>query len=104
MMLLAQTPAAPPTSSMFYVLEVSSHHTSEVVLTVLSSRCVFWGGPVTTDNAKNVGQWRKDFHVVIAGSNGYVSNKIVTPPGCSTPIYLGNAAINAPFDCNGNDT
>ncbi|KAG9593032.1 hypothetical protein KCV04_g20894, partial [Aureobasidium melanogenum] len=38
-------------------------------------KCVFWGGPVTTDNAKNNGQWRKDFHVVIAGSNGYVSNK-----------------------------
>ncbi|KAG9551233.1 glycoside hydrolase, partial [Aureobasidium melanogenum] len=67
-------------------------------------KCVFWGGPVTTENAKNNGQWRKDFHVVIAGSNGYVSDKIVTPPGCSTPIYLGDAAINAPFDCNGNDT
>ncbi|KAI4720392.1 hypothetical protein E4T48_03404 [Aureobasidium sp. EXF-10727] len=67
-------------------------------------KCVFWGGPVTTDNAKNNGQWRKDFHVVIAGSNGYVNSKIVTPPGCTTPIPLGNAAINAPFDCNGKDT
>ncbi|THX57875.1 hypothetical protein D6D06_03446 [Aureobasidium pullulans] len=67
-------------------------------------KCVFWGGPVNGENAKNAGQWRKDFHVVIAGSNGYVSNKIVTPPGCTTPVYLGNAAINAPFDCNGKDT
>ncbi|KAI5203542.1 hypothetical protein E4T38_05123 [Aureobasidium subglaciale] len=67
-------------------------------------KCVFWGGPVTTGNAKNAGQWRRDFHVVIAGSNGYVSNKIVTPPGYTDPIPLGNAAVNAPFDCQGKDT
>lgn len=59
---------------------------------------------MNTENAKNKGQWRKDFHVVIAGSNGYVSSKIQTPPGYTDPISLGNAAINAPFDCNGKDT
>jgi hypothetical protein len=33
-------------------------------------KCAFWGGPVTEDNAVNTGQWRKDFQIVIAGSNG----------------------------------
>ena len=30
------------------------------------------GGIVSRANADNFGQWRDDFHVVIAGSNGYV--------------------------------
>jgi len=33
-------------------------------------KCSFWGGPVTKDNAVNTGQWRKNFQIVIAGSNG----------------------------------
>ncbi|KEQ57716.1 uncharacterized protein M437DRAFT_31513, partial [Aureobasidium melanogenum CBS 110374] len=35
-------------------------------------KCVYWGGPVTASNALNFGQYRNKFHVVIAGSNGYV--------------------------------
>ncbi|KAK5112768.1 hypothetical protein LTR62_003866 [Meristemomyces frigidus] len=51
-----------------------------------------------------INQYREDFHVVIAGSNGYVNNSIATPAGYSGPVFLGNAAINAPLDCAGHDT
>jgi hypothetical protein len=47
---------------------------------------------------------RYDFQVVIAGSNGYVNNSIATPTGYQGPVSLGNAAINAPKDCNKADT
>lgn len=33
-------------------------------------KCSFWGGPVTQQNAVNAGQWRKNFQIAIAGSNG----------------------------------
>lgn len=33
-------------------------------------KCVRWGSPLTAETAVNTGQWRSDFHVVIAGSNG----------------------------------
>jgi hypothetical protein len=58
--------------------------------------CVLWGGPVSTENARNDGQWRDQFHVVIAGSNGYVLTSSMSP--------LSAKAINAPLDCNGEDT
>jgi hypothetical protein len=66
-------------------------------------KCVFWGGPVTPDNAVNNGQWRNDFHVVIAGSNGYVNTTQATINGWNGSFY-GIGAINAPNDCHGNDT
>ncbi|KAH0174817.1 hypothetical protein KCU67_g579, partial [Aureobasidium melanogenum] len=37
-------------------------------------KCVFWGGAVTTDNANNYGQWRNQFQVLIAGSNGFINS------------------------------
>jgi len=37
-------------------------------------KCVLWGSPVTAETAVNSGQWRADFHVVIAGSNGMSMN------------------------------
>ncbi|CAD0097303.1 unnamed protein product [Aureobasidium mustum] len=65
-------------------------------------KCVYWGGPVTASNAVNNGQWRNNFRVVIAGSNGYSNKSIDTPAGYTAPSYLGNAAINAPpTDCAG---
>lgn len=51
----------------------------------------------------NDGQWRQDFHVVIAGSNGYVSTLVDDVPGYSKQYY-GKAAINAPLDCNQHDS
>ncbi|KAF4551540.1 Hypothetical protein D9617_13g100410 [Elsinoe fawcettii] len=67
-------------------------------------KCVYWGGPVTTENAINDGQWRAKFQVVMAGSNGYQNNSIVTPPGYNAPVYLNDAAINAPYDSFGFDS
>ena len=71
---------------------------------LILQKCVFWSGPVTSDNANNAGQWRNKFQVVIAGSNGYVNKSIATPVGYNAGVYLGNAAINAPLDCTGDDS
>ena len=65
--------------------------------------CVFWGGYVESANAFNEGQYRDQFHVVIAGSNGYMKTAIPQVTGYEGEA-LGNAAINAPLDCNGHDT
>ncbi|CAD0088339.1 unnamed protein product [Aureobasidium mustum] len=67
-------------------------------------KCVFWSGPVTKDNANNAGQWRNQFQVVIAGSNGYVNQSIATPAGYNAGVYLGKATINAPLDCTGDNS
>ncbi|KAK5123636.1 hypothetical protein LTR85_002674 [Meristemomyces frigidus] len=67
-------------------------------------KCVFWGGPVSSANANNAGQWRDSFQVVIAGSNGYVNKTLATPSGYTGPVYLGSAAINAPYDSQGYNT
>ncbi|KAI4140816.1 MAG: hypothetical protein L6R39_005649 [Caloplaca ligustica] len=59
-------------------------------------KCTLWGSGVTTEAAVNKGQWRRAFHVVIAGSNGYTKNN---PPdaqeGFTGPTEFGGA-INAP--------
>jgi len=67
-------------------------------------KCVYWGGAITPGSPTNVGQYRKQFHVVIAGSNGYISNTIATPAGYSGVQSLGQGAINALNDCNGGYT
>ncbi|PNS13783.1 hypothetical protein CAC42_3276 [Sphaceloma murrayae] len=64
-------------------------------------KCVFWGGPVAESNALNSGQYRSQFQVVIAGSNGYVNSSIATPAGYQMPVFLGTSAINAPASCPG---
>ncbi|KAI4087526.1 MAG: hypothetical protein LQ344_006721 [Seirophora lacunosa] len=67
-------------------------------------KCTLWGATVSAAQATNKGQWRDEFHVVIAGSNAY--NK-ATPPSaiaCYTgPDALGGA-INAPKNALGQDT
>lgn len=63
-------------------------------------KCVFWGGPVYSTNANNKGQWRNDFEVVIAGSNGYNTAGPFQSPTGYTGAYLVQAAINAPNECN----
>ncbi|KAK6088256.1 hypothetical protein SCUP234_00744 [Seiridium cupressi] len=63
-------------------------------------KCVFWGGPVYSTNANNRGQWRNDFEVVIAGSNGYNTAGPFTSPTGYTGTFLNEAAINAPTECN----
>ncbi|KAJ8110729.1 hypothetical protein OPT61_g6499 [Boeremia exigua] len=39
---------------------------------VTNIKCVWWSSKISTSNNVNDGQYRGDFHVVIAGSNGYV--------------------------------
>lgn len=67
-------------------------------------KCVYWGGPVSQDNAVNTGQTRGSFSVVIAGSNGYVTNQIKTPAGYQAGTPYGKYAINAPYDAQGYNT
>ncbi|KAM0133594.1 hypothetical protein ACHAO1_006114 [Botrytis cinerea] len=67
-------------------------------------KCVFWGGAIDAKTAVNDGQWRSTFRVVIAGSNGYNLNSFPTPSGYNPPTSLAGASINAPLDCNKNDT
>ena len=66
-------------------------------------KCVFWGGYVEAANALNEGQYHNQFHIVIAGSNGYMKTAIPLIDGYDGEA-LGDAAINAPLDCNGKDT
>lgn len=66
-------------------------------------KCALFGGLVTIKNALNPGQWRGDFHVVIAGSNGYVNEGVQEIPGYQSD-YLGFGGIEAPKDCQGIDT
>ncbi|KAH0168770.1 hypothetical protein KCU67_g3338, partial [Aureobasidium melanogenum] len=67
-------------------------------------KCVYWGGPVSQDNAVNTGQIRGGFTVAIAGSNGYVTTQIDTPAGYQAGIPYGQYAINAPYDIEGYNT
>ncbi|KAF2994574.1 hypothetical protein E8E13_001039 [Curvularia kusanoi] len=67
-------------------------------------KCSLYGYPVASNAATNVGQWRQDFQVVIAGSNGYskVNKALPDVKDFKAPTSLP-AAINAPLD-NGYDT
>ncbi|MCJ1305500.1 hypothetical protein MMC08_008314, partial [Hypocenomyce scalaris] len=60
-------------------------------------RCTHWGFGVDATAATNTGQYRDQFQVVIAGSNGYNTNR--QPPAMTNftgPTALP-AAINAPL-------
>ncbi|KAF2964091.1 hypothetical protein GQX73_g9463 [Xylaria multiplex] len=67
-------------------------------------KCVFWGGPISVDNAKNTGFCYYDLDVVIAGSNAYDSLTALFEDGYAMPTSLGTAQLNAPSDCGGFDT
>ena len=59
-------------------------------------KCSLWGSAVNDKMATQTGQWQNQFHVVIAGSNGYSKN--APPPsysGFSGPTEFGGA-IQAP--------
>ena len=66
-------------------------------------KCAFWGSDVSPSCATNTGQYRHKFKVVIAGSNGYMAESVPTVPGYNG-TSLGDAAINAPLDCDGQNT
>ncbi|KAK8085995.1 hypothetical protein PG994_000969 [Apiospora phragmitis] len=69
-------------------------------------KCVFWGGPVDADNAKDKGKPISQFQVVMAGSNGYVKKNFGTLAGYTSPLNgdAVNYALNAPSDCTGANT
>lgn len=52
-------------------------------------KCTLWGSPVSPDYATNFGQWREQFHVVIAGSNGYFKLPVNACSAISS-AYHGN--------------
>ncbi|KAI0894267.1 hypothetical protein F4806DRAFT_498050 [Annulohypoxylon nitens] len=62
-------------------------------------KCIFWGGLVSAETASNDGQYIADFHVVIAGSNGYMTNTVPPIPG-----YDGIGTGNNTIDVPGSDT
>ncbi|GME43160.1 carbohydrate-binding-like protein [Neofusicoccum parvum] len=66
-------------------------------------KCSFWGSALDDTTAVNDGQWRDQFHVGIAGSNAYTSDKVgPSISGWNDPLRLNNAAMNAPLrDCAG---
>jgi hypothetical protein len=68
-----------------------------------SIKCALFSSPVLNANVSNAGQYRDDFHVVIAGSNGYLREPEVDVPGYSKQ-WFGNAAIGATVDCEGHFT
>lgn len=62
-------------------------------------KCTLYGYPISGDRATNTGQYRNNFQVVIAGSNGYV--KTLPPPSATNFTNIatyGNAAMQAPLD------
>ncbi|KAM3075038.1 hypothetical protein ACMFMG_007502 [Clarireedia jacksonii] len=65
---------------------------------ITNYKCVRWGVKIGPETATNTGQWREQFQVVIAGSNGYNKNA----PPCEVDGFQGPTelpgAINAPLD------
>lgn len=49
-------------------------------------KCELWGSPITLAAATNYGQYREQFHVVIAGSNAYM--KLPPPTTITLPSTL----------------
>ncbi|KAL8688876.1 MAG: hypothetical protein Q9218_005318 [Villophora microphyllina] len=59
-------------------------------------KCTLWGSPIPKETATNQGQYRRDFQVVIAGSDGFTKNNPPNPQtGFDGPTEFGGA-INAP--------
>jgi hypothetical protein len=69
-------------------------------------KCDLWTATITEPMAMNEGQYQMDFHVVMTGSNAYVkdidSSVVPEVPGFETGVLP--AGIEAPLDCQGQDT
>ncbi|GAM83182.1 hypothetical protein ANO11243_011680 [Dothideomycetidae sp. 11243] len=59
-------------------------------------KCSLWGSQIDSTTATNAGQWRNQFQVLIAASNGY--NSLAPPPAQAnfTGPYKFGGAINSP--------
>jgi len=74
-------------------------------------KCAYYSSILSVASATNTGQWRDQFQVAIAGSNAYVKNSLFVADSGYTPAagtkaghIASDFAINAPLDCNGDDT
>jgi hypothetical protein len=68
-------------------------------------KCVSWGTVLTAETATNRGQWRREFQVAVAGSNGYVkANPVINAIPGYDGAFLNTATTDAPKDCNGHST
>ncbi|THX86544.1 hypothetical protein D6D05_02465 [Aureobasidium pullulans] len=47
---------------------------------ITNFKCTLWGSNLESATATNQGGWRKDFQVVITGSNGYDATNVTFPP------------------------
>lgn len=66
---------------------------------ITNYKCTLWGSGVEAAAADNLGGYRGDFHVVVAGSNGYAKTNITVPdkcPGYQPPKPCKGGAINKP--------
>lgn len=60
-------------------------------------KCTLWGSGVEAAAANNYGGYRGQFHVVIAGSDGYEKTNNTTPAapeGCKKPKNCPSGAVN----------
>ena len=67
-------------------------------------KCTLWGSGVEASAATNFGDYRGQFQVVIAGSDGYEKTNTTvpaSPPGCSKPTKCPGGAVNNPSSCIG---
>ncbi|GKT89627.1 carbohydrate-binding protein [Colletotrichum tofieldiae] len=63
-------------------------------------KCSFWGVGIGPSTATNNGQYSNDFHVVIAGSNGYQLSAPTYDVSGYNSSFTNAATINAPSSCN----
>lgn len=74
---------------------------------ITNYKCTLWGSGVNLESATNYGQYRGQFQVVIAGSDGFEKTNTTTPPtqpGWQPPKQCGSngsKAHNHPSTCIG---
>ncbi|WPH00365.1 Hypothetical protein R9X50_00319200 [Acrodontium crateriforme] len=63
---------------------------------ITNYKCSLWGSDVSAASATNYGEYREQFHVVIAGSNGYNKGTYTPPPppNYGKPTSCPNGAVN----------
>ncbi|KXL51322.1 hypothetical protein M433DRAFT_102178 [Acidomyces richmondensis BFW] len=65
---------------------------------ITNYKCSLWGSSIDAASATNYGQYRDEFEVVIAGSNGYDKTNTTTPPsipGWGPPGNCSGGAISS---------
>lgn len=63
---------------------------------ITNYKCTMWGSNLDATTAVNQGGWRRDFNVVITGSNGYDKTNITTPVLVLPPADNDDDGSSAP--------